>query len=162
MVALQRRVDRALANVEVALEQRHDELPDLVAAVRGVLGVERSVLIDVARLRGQWSAKASLPQQAATADATSVALRRLFAVVEAYPELRSQQNVLALQEEIERLETVIAGRRELFNEQVYQLDATIAQVPAVFQADLFGSLPRASFEGERAERERPSASPLPS
>ena len=62
---------------------------------------------------------------------TSQAVRSLFAVVERYPELRSQQNVMALQEEIERLETLIARRRELFNEQVYQYNATIQQLPAV-------------------------------
>lgn len=160
VIALQRRVDRALANVEVALKQRHDELPNLVAAVRGVLGWERHVLQEVTRLRASWSPQAPLREQAATADATSSALRSLFAVVEAYPELRSQENVLALQEEIERLETVIAGRRELFNEQVYQHNSTIAQIPAVFFAGMFGWRPRESFEAAPEERARPEASVL--
>jgi LemA protein len=158
VVALQRRVDRALANVEVALKQRHDVLPNLVAAVRGVLGFERSVLTEVTRLRAAWSPDAPLPEQAAAALALSRALPGLFAVVEAYPTLRSQENVLALQREIERLEVVIAGRRELFNEQVYQHNATIAQVPAVFLAGIFGWRPRASFEASPAEHMRPEAS----
>ena len=157
VIALQRRVDRALANVEVALKQRHDVLPNLVAAVRGVLGFERSVLIEVTRLRAAWSPEAPLPEQAAAALALSQALPGLFAVVEAYPTLRSQENVLALQREIERLEVVIAGRRELFNEQVYQYNATIAQVPAVFLAGIFGWRPSASFEASPAERVRPEA-----
>jgi LemA protein len=157
VVALQRRVDRALANIEVALKQRHDELPNLVAAVRGVLGFERAVLTEVTRLRAAWSPESPLPEQAAAAMAISQALPGLFAIVEAYPELKSQENVLSLQKEIERLEVVIAGRRELLNEQVYQYNATIAQVPAVFLAGLFGWRPRPSFEATPAERVRPEA-----
>jgi LemA protein len=157
VIALQRRVDRSLANIEVALQQRHDELPNLVAAVRGVLGFERSVLTEVTRLRASWSPTAPLPEQAAAALALSQVLPQLFAVVEAYPELASQENVLELQREIERLEVVIAGRRELFNEQVYQYNATIAQVPAVLLAGIFGWRPRASFEAEPGAHVRPEA-----
>jgi hypothetical protein len=105
VVALRRRVERALANVEVALKQRHDELPNLVAAVQGQLGFE----------------------------------------------------VLALQEEIERLENLIAHRRELYNEQAYQHNATIRQLPAVLLAGIFGWQPVPFFDAEPQERTRPEA-----
>jgi LemA protein len=157
VIALQRRIDRAWANVDVALEQRWDELPNLVNAVRGVLGFEQAVLREVTRLRAAYSPRAPLPEQAAIALATSAAVSDLFAVVEDYPELRSQANVLALQEEIERLETVIAGRRELFNEQVFRYNMTIAQVPAVLLTSMFGWRPREYFEVGAHRRTRPEA-----
>jgi LemA protein len=162
VVALDRRADRAWANVDVALKQRWDELPNLVAAVRGQLGFERTVLEEVTRLRAAYSPVAPLPEQAATSLATTVALRSLFAVVERYPELHSNENVMALQHEIERLETVIAHRRELFNEQVYQYNATISQVPAVFLAGIFGWQQRELFEIGEPERARPEVGILPS
>jgi LemA protein len=145
VVALRRRIDRASANVEASLRQRHDELPNLVSAVRGVMSFERNVLEEVARQRARYQPSAPPAEQALTADATSAAVRSLLAVVEAYPELRSQANVLALQEEIERLEQLIAGRRELYNDQVYRYNTTIGQVPAVLLASLFGWRPRESF-----------------
>jgi LemA protein len=79
--------------------------------------------------------------------------------VERYPGLRSQQNVMALQEEIERLETLIARRRELFNEQVYQYNATIQQVPALLLRPLIGWKAVDSFSAESSERLRPAADP---
>jgi LemA protein len=162
VVALRRRCERAWANVDVALKQRHDELPAVVAAVRGQLGFEQRVIEEVARLRAAYQPEAPLPEQAATSEATSRAVRSLFAVVERYPDLRSNQNVMALQEEIERLETLIARRRELFNEQIYQHNATIGQVPAVFLAGIFGWRPLPSFAAEEPERARPEVGILPS
>jgi LemA protein len=155
VIGLQRRVDKAWANIDVALKLRHDELPSLVAAVRGQMGFERSVLDEVTRLRAAYSSAAPLPQQAETSALTSQALRSLFAVVERYPELTSQDNVLALQAEIQRVETVIARRRELFNEQVYQYNTTIRQIPAVLLAGVFGWQPRELFETSEPERLRP-------
>jgi LemA protein len=77
-------------------------------------------------------------------------VRTLLATVERYPELKSAGNVLALQQEIERLEAMIADRRELYNDQVYRYDARIAQVPAVALAPLFDWRPRPFFDAEPA------------
>ncbi len=159
VVALERRVDKAWANVDVALKQRWDELPNLVAAVRGVMAFEEGVLTDVARLRAAYSPAASIPAQAATSEATTTAVRQLFAVVERYPALRSADNVLDLQNEIERLESVIADRRELYNDQVYRLNARIGQVPAAWLAGLFGWRPRPFFATAPGESAQPDASP---
>jgi LemA protein len=74
----------------------------------------------------------------------------LFATVERYPEIKSAGNVLSLQEEIERLETMIADRRELYNDQIYRYNARIGQVPAVFLASLFGWRSRPFFDAEPA------------
>src|SRR5438046_5630978 len=136
VVKLSQLADRGWANIDVALKQRHDELPNLVAAVRGVMTFERDVLEDVTRLRAAYQPEAPIPQQAATSEATTAAVQRLLAVVERYPELRSAGNVTALQQEIARLEDVIATRRELYNDAIFRYNTTIAQVPAGLIAPL--------------------------
>ncbi len=103
-----------------------------------------------------YSPAAPVAEQAAVSGATSQAVRSLLAVVENYPQLRSQDNVLRLQGEIQRLEQQIADRRELYNDQVYRYNATIAQVPAVALAGLLGWKPRAFFDAEPAADEAPS------
>jgi LemA protein len=152
VVALIQRIDKAWANIDVALKQRFDELPNLVAAVRGVMGFEQEVLTNVTRLRNAYSADAPVPQQASTSEATSAAVRTLFATVENYPSLKSAANVLALQAEIQRLEDVIADRRELYNDSVARYNTRIRQVPAVMIRGLFGWQPRAFFVADEAER----------
>jgi len=150
VVGLSRRIDKAWANIEVSLQQRHDQLPALVDAVRGVMAFEREVLAEVTAARAAFSPSAPIPEQAATSATTSRAVRTLLATVERYPELKSTGNVLVLQQEIERLEAMIADRRELYNDQVYRYDARIAQVPAVALASLFGWRPRPFFDAEPA------------
>ncbi len=152
VVALTQRINKAWANIDVALRQRFDELPNLVAAVRGVMGFEQEVLTEVTRLRNAYSSEVPVPQQAVTSEATSQAVRRLFATVENYPSLKSATNVLALQAEIQRLEDVIADRRELYNDSVARYNTRIRQVPAVLMSGLFGWLPRTFFAADEAER----------
>ena len=155
VIGLQRRCQRAWANIDVALKQRHDQLPNLVAAVRSQLGFEQQVLTEVARMRAQYSPEASVADQATLSEATSAAVRSLIGVVEGYPELRSQENVMALQQEIERLETLIARRRELFNEQVYAYNVSITTLPGIILKPLFGWKTVSSFSASPDERERP-------
>jgi LemA protein len=150
VVALQRRIDKAWANIEVSLQQRFDQLPALVDAVRGLMTFERDVLTEVTAARAAFSPTAPIPDQAATAAATSRAVRSLLATVERYPEVKSAGNVLALQHEIERLESMIADRRELYNDQVYRYNTRIAQLPGVLLAGLFGWAPRVFFDAEPA------------
>ncbi len=156
VVALRTRIDKAWGNVEVALKQRHDQLAELVAAVRDVMAFEEAVLGEVARQRARYAPQAPISEQGAVSAATSRAVRSLFAVVENYPQIRSQENVLRLQAEIERLEQQIADRRELYNDQVYRYNTTIGQVPAVILAGFLGWLPRSFFDAEPAADERPS------
>ena len=130
VVALLNRIDKAWANIEVALQQRHDTLPNLVAAVRGVMAWERDLLEEVTRQRAAYSPDRPDPAAGGRrSEATSTAVRQLFAVVERYPEVKSATNVADLQDEIERLEDVIADRRELYNDQVFRYNTRIAQVP---------------------------------
>jgi LemA protein len=155
IVALRNRIAKAWANIDVALRQRHDQLPNLVEAVRGLMTYERDVLEAVTRARTAYTPSAPIPAQAATSDATTAAVRQLFAVVERYPEIKSATNVLALQSEVARLEDVIADRRELYNDQVYRYNTRIQQLPANLLAGLFDWAPQPFFAADDAERARP-------
>ena len=156
VMALRQRIDKAWANVDVLLQQRYDQLPALVAAVRGLLAFEQGVLTEVARARAAYSPTEPIPEQAVHAEETSRAVRSLFAVVEAYPQVRSDANVLDLQNEIERLEGMIADRRELYNDQVYRYNARISTLPTLLLAPLFGWRQRQFFAAEPVETVRPA------
>jgi LemA protein len=155
VVALANRIAKAWANIDVALRQRHDELPNLIDAVRDLMAFEREVLEEVTRARAAYSDQDPIPRQAATSDATSAAIRSLFAVVERYPEVRSASNVATLQQEIARLENLIADRRELYNDQVFRYNTRIAQLPANILAGLVGWTPRPFFSTQGDDRRRP-------
>jgi len=157
VIALRNRISKAWANVDVALKQRYDELPNLVEAVRDVMAWEQDVLAEVTDRRAQYSDHDPIPRQAATSEATSTAVQHLFAVVERYPEVKSAGNVAGLQAEIGRLEDLIADRRELYNDQVYRYNTRIAQAPTNLLASLFGWSPLPFFAANGDERERPSA-----
>ncbi|HEX8940214.1 MAG TPA: LemA family protein [Candidatus Limnocylindrales bacterium] len=161
VVAMQQRIDKAWANIEVSLEQRHDELPNLVEAVRDVMAYEQDVLERVTTARSAYSPSEPVARQGAVSAETSSAIRSLFAVVERYPQLRSADNVAALQAEIQRLEGLIADRRELYNDSVYRYNTTIAQIPANMVAGLFGWRPREFFAAEPGAANPPDATLRP-
>ncbi|MEP6639503.1 MAG: LemA family protein [Chloroflexota bacterium] len=155
VVALRQRIDKAWSNIGVVLRQRHDELPNLVAAVRDLMAYERDVLTRVTEARNAYSPAAPIPDQAVTSEATTAAVRSLFAVVERYPDIKAAANVADLQDEIERLEAMIADRRELYNDQVYRYNTRIGQVPGALLAPAFGWRQRAFFTAEPGDTIRP-------
>jgi LemA protein len=155
VMALRQRIDKAWSNIGVVLKQRHDQLPALVDAVRGALAFEQDTFTAIARARAAYAPTEPPPDQAATSDATSAAVRSLLAVVERYPDLTAQRNVLDLQDEIERLESMIADRRELYNDQVYRYNTRIATFPTLPLALVLGWTPRAFFEAPPDETARP-------
>jgi LemA protein len=158
VVALRTRIDKAWGNVEVVLRQRFDQLPALVDAVRDLMSFEQDVLEEVTRQRSRYVPDAPVGEQGPVSAATSAAVRSLFAVVEQYPQIRSQENVGRLQAEIQRLEDQIADRRELYNDQVFRYNATIAQVPAVLLAAALGWRSRPFFEAGAEAAVRPDVS----
>ena len=157
IVALRQRSDKAWSNIDVVLKQRHDQLPSLVSAVRGLMSYEQGVLTRVTEARAAYSPTAPIPAQAATSEETTAAVRSLFAVVERYPELKSAENVRDLQSQIERLEDMIADRRELYNDQIYRYNTRIDQVPGALIAPLFGWQSREFFTADDEDRSRPDA-----
>ena len=156
VMSLRQRIDKAWSNIDVVLKQRHDQLPALVSAVRGVMAFEQDVLTEVARARAHYSPTEPIPDQAVHSDEITRAVRSLFAVVEAYPEVKSNENVLDLQAQIERLESMIADRRELYNDQVYRYNARITTLPTNLLAPLFGWQQRPFFAERPEELERPA------
>jgi LemA protein len=155
IVALQQRMDKAWANIDVVLRQRHDELPNLVQAVKDLMAFEQETLVRVTRARAAYSPEAPIPSQAAVSEATSAAVRQLFAVVERYPAIRAQHNVIDLQDEIERLEGIIADRRELYNDTVFHYNTRIRQFPTNGLAWVFSWTPRPFFKAAEGETARP-------
>ena len=119
------------------------------------MAFEREVLVAVTSARARYAPADPIPSQAATAAETTRAVRSLLMTVERYPEVRSSANVLALQGEIERLESMIADRRELYNDQVYRFNARIGQVPGNLLAPLFGWRARPFFDAEPAADQPP-------
>ena len=156
VMSLRQRIDKAWANIDVVLKQRHDQLPALVSAVRGLMAFEQDVLTEVARARAAYSPTEPIPDQAVHAEETSRAVRSLFAVVEAYPQIKSDANVLDLQNEIERLEGMIADRRELYNDQVYRYNARISTLPTMLLTPLFGWRQRPFFAADPTDLPRPA------
>ena len=146
VISLRIRIDKAWANIDVVLRQRFDQLPALVDAVRGQMAFERDVLEEVTARRADYRPAAGIPSQAVVSEATTVAVQRLLGVVESYPVLKSNENVLALQGEISRLEQLLAARRELYNDQVLRYNTRIAQVPTSFMAGLLDWEPRPFFK----------------
>jgi LemA protein len=157
VVALRQRIDKAWANVDVILQQRHDQLPALVAAVRDVMAFESDVLTEVARARAAYSPTEPIPDKAVHSAATTTAVRSLLAVVEAYPDVHSHQNVLDLQDEIERIESMLADRRELYNDQVYRYNTRIATLPTRVLAWALGWAPREFFAAPETATPPPTA-----
>jgi LemA protein len=151
------RVDEAFAQIEVQLKRRHDLIPNLVNAVKGYMGFEQKVLTDVTNARAAAvAAGAQGPaQQAAAENALTGTLRSLFAVVENYPELKANENVLSLQENLTTTENQISFSRQHYNATVLDYNTGIATFPAVLIAGIFGFIKREFFDAE------PEASAVP-
>src|SRR5258705_5857760 len=151
------RIDEAFAQIEVQLKRRHDLIPNLVNAVKGYMGFEQKVLTDVTNARAAAvAAGAQGPAaQAQAENALTSTLRSLFAVVENYPELKANQNVLELQEQLTTTENQIAFSRQHYNASVLDFNTAIQVFPAVLIAGMFGFTKRDFFDAE------PEASAVP-
>jgi LemA protein len=145
--------DRAFANIDVLLKQRQDEVPNLVASVKGYMDHERQTLEAVTLARTASIGAASIPQKAQADLRLTGALHTLFAVAERYPNLKANRNFLALQKRISELEERIADRREFFNDDVASYNTRIAQVPEVVLARQMKLRPRQLFQVSEQERQ---------
>ena len=144
------RIDEAFAQIDVQLKRRHDLIPNLVNAVQGYMGFEQKVLTDVTNARAAAvAAGAKGPaEQAQAENALSSTLRSLFAVVENYPDLKANQNVLALQEQLTTTENQIGFARQHYNASVLDYNQSIATFPSVLIAGPFGFQKREFFVAE--------------
>jgi len=154
LVRLRNDNERAWANIDVLLKQRHDEIPNLVSCVKGYMDHERQTLEAVTQARAASMNAASVPQKAQADLFLTGALRSLFAVAERYPDLKANQNFLALQNRISELEERIADRREFFNDDVNTYNTRIGQIPEVFLASVMSLKPRQLFQVSDSDRQQ--------
>lgn len=156
LVALRNRVRNAWSQVDVQLKRRHDLIPNLVETAKGYMAHERETLESVVRARQQAIDVSGVAEKAQAENMLSQTLRSLFAVAENYPDLKANQNMLALQEELTSTENKIAFARQFYNDQVNSYNNATEQFPSSIVAGSFGFQPSVFFEIENpAEREVP-------
>jgi LemA protein len=150
LVGRRNRIDEALAQIQVQLKRRHDLIPNLVNAVKGYMGFEQKVLTDVtnARASAVTAGAQGVQAQAQAENALTGTLRSLFAVVENYPDLKANQNVLSLQEELTTTENQISFSRQHYNASVLEYNNSIQVFPNSLLAGMFGFTKRDFFEAE--------------
>lgn len=149
LVTVKNAVARAWANIEVLLKQRHDELPKLVEVCQQYQQFEQTTLQNVIQARGQVQAAGQSGDMAALGQAEGLlraGLGRIFAVAEAYPELKANENFMQLQQRISALENGIADRREFYNDAVNINNTQIELFPASLLAGLFRFGPKPMLE----------------
>jgi LemA protein len=146
LVAMRQRVGQAFADIDVQLKQRHDLIPNLVETVKGYAAHERGTLEAVTQARNTAMAAQGPAQQAAAENMLSGALRQLFALSEAYPDLKANANFQQLQAELTDIENKLAAARRFFNNAVQEYNTGIQQFPAALFAGMFGFGPREFFD----------------
>jgi len=156
LVGLRVRADATWSDIDTQLKRRHDLIPNLVETVKGYAAHERGVFEQVAEARSR-AMGATTPAQSAQAEGIlTQALGRLFAVAEAYPELKANENFLSLQQTLAGTEDAISGSRRAYNEVVRELNTRIETVPSNFIASMFNFQRRDFFEiQDAAERAVP-------
>ena len=140
LVRLRNDIDKAWANIDVLLKQRHDELPKLIETCKGYMQYEQKTLQAVTEARTAFLKATTVTEKAQADNLISGALKSLFAVAENYPDLKANANFMQLQGRISELEEKIADRREFFNDDVNTYNIRIQQLPDVFVARML-SLP---------------------
>lgn len=146
LVAMRQRVNQAFADVDVQLKQRHDLIPNLVETVKGYAAHERGTLDAVVQARNAAIAAQGPAQQAAAENMLTGALRQLFALSEAYPDLKANANFQQLQAELSDIENKLAAARRFFNNAVQEYNTGIQQFPAALFAASLGFTPKEFFD----------------
>jgi LemA protein len=155
LVRLRNRVQNAWAQVDVQLRRRHDLIPNLVETVKGYASHEQGTLEEVTRARTAAQQAGTVQEQGQAENALTAAIGRLFAVAEAYPQLRATENFQQLQSQLEDTEQKIAVSRQVYNDTVLTYNNATQTVPSNVIAGLFNFAPRDFFEIEEPVREAP-------
>jgi LemA protein len=156
LISKRNRVENAWSQIDVQLKRRLDLIPNLVETVKGYAAHERGTLDAVVQARNA-AMSASGPVAAAQAEnQITGALRQLFALSEAYPDLKANQNFLELQEELSATEGRVAYARQFYNDSVLSYNTAIQKFPASLIANRMGFRPREYFEAEEGARQAPT------
>jgi LemA protein len=156
LVNAEESADEAYANIETNLQRRADLIPNLVETVKGFAAQETEIFTEVANARSRLiGAKGSPAEAAAANDGMSSALSRLLAISERYPDLKSNANFMALQDELAGTENRINVARTRYNEAVASYNKTIRRFPSSLFASMFGFERKQLFEAEASAKEVP-------
>ncbi|MFO7768776.1 MAG: LemA family protein [bacterium] len=155
LVTLRNRVKNAWSQIDVQLKRRYDLIPNLVETVKDYMDYEQETLQQVIQARNAAIDAEGPAEQGQAENALTGALRQLFALVENYPDLKANENVLALQEELTSTENKISFARQHYNDMVMTFNTRIQQFPANIVAGLFDFGEQEFFEIESGEREVP-------
>jgi LemA protein len=159
LVRLRNAVQEAWAQIDVQLKRRYDLIPNLVETVKGYASHEKDTLERVVKARQAGISASTVEDRAAAENMITGALRQLFALSEAYPDLKANQNFLALQEELSSTENKIGFARQYYNDQVRAMNTRVEMFPTNIIAGLFGFKRMSFFELEdSAAREAPKVS----
>ena len=153
MIVLRNRIDNAWSQIDVQLRRRYDLIPNLVEIVKGYAAHERQTFEEVTKARQAGIDARTVADQAAAENMISQALKRLFAVAEAYPTLRATENFQQLQEELSGTESKIAYSRQFYNDSVLSYNNLIQSFPAKVVAGMSGFAKRDYFEIEDLARQ---------
>ncbi len=159
LVRTRNQVDNAWSQIDVQLKRRHDLIPNLVETARGYMKHERETFEAITQARSQAVAARTVPEAAQAEGKLADALSRFMLVVENYPDLKANQNFLALQEELTSTENKIAFARQNYNDQVLSYNNQTQMFPSSIVAGMFNFTKRDFFEVQTAaEREVPKVS----
>ena len=159
LVRLRNRIDNAWSQIDVQLKRRYDLIPNLVNTVKGYAAHERGVFESVTQARANAINAQGPAQQAEAENVLSGALKSLFAVSEAYPDLKANQNFLGLQEELTSTENRIGFARQHYNDVVSDFNATLMRFPTNIIGGMFGFKPAEFFHLDTAEAEAVKKAP---
>lgn len=152
LIALKNDIDKAWANIDIMLKQRHDELTKLLDVCKGYMDYERDTLLKITQARSMYQQAISVDQKAQADQSMTTALRGFFAVAENYPELKANSNFQQLQKRITELESQIADRREFYNDSVNTFNIRIQQIPDTFVAAFMSLRSREMFKVQDADK----------
>jgi len=153
LVVLRNRIENAWSQIDVQLKRRTDLIPNLLETVKGYAAHEKEVFTKVTEARSALVNAQGVQDQAQANNMLTGALKTLFAVAEAYPELKANQNFMMLQEELAGTESKIAYARQFYNDTVLKYDNKREKFPSNIIAGLFGFKDREYFEVGEADRE---------
>lgn len=153
LIVLRNRINNAWSQIDVQLRRRYDLIPNLVESVKGYAAHEKETFQRVTEARAAMASAKTVPEQGEAQNMITSALKSLFAVAEAYPQLKANENFMMLQEELSGTESKIAYARQFYNDTVMAFNTLIQSFPANMMAGAFGFAQRDYFAMDEAARE---------
>jgi LemA protein len=154
-VSLDNGIDNALAQIDVQLKKRADLVPNLLASVKGYAKHEKSVISEVTKARTALLSAKNMEGKVKAGDALQSSLKSIFALAEAYPQLRANENFLQLQQELSSIEDKVAYSRQYYNDAILDYNNSVEMFPGAFFAKLYGKSEKQALKITAAEKAVP-------